>query len=259
MILVVIITVVNVNSFGQEVAVETEDAREPAWSGDVTVGLYSKYLSPCNGVPYSDRPVFQTTTTLSHRSGFYGLIFYSTGLDSNFNEVGKYDDEIDLGIGYEYDFGKGWSVDVGVTYFNEADLGKLSGEDIWFLNATLSKSILGDGTSYTNLPSVSTFMSVCSYIPNPNSGTDGNEVIDFGLRIEPSIGIVSIPVTFAIAYDTGGFGIDAGFVARACAAVNWQISERFSIMAPLVTAYQPIDRDDIEDEIAFGGSITWTF
>lgn len=231
---------------------------EATWSGDVSVSIWSKYLGPCNGIPFSKRPVVQTSATATHRSGVSFTFFHSTGIDGDLNEEGKYDDEIDLGVGYSRNLGKGFGLDLGVTYFDEPGLGTFGGEDIWYVNAELGKSLLGPDGMLTNFPPVSAYIGYCVYIPNPNSGTDGNEIIDLGLRASPSVGRLTVPASVAIAYDTGGFGTAKGYIARARVAMDWKINERWSVTLPSVTTYQPVNRTDIDEQIVFGASINWS-
>lgn len=105
--------------------------------GNFSMEYHSRYLLN-NGAIASEKPVIQSTIFLELPKGFYGLGFWSAGLDDpNFNS--NFGDEIDVLAGWSQSFGK-FNVDIGGGIYALYDIQKLR-DDFYTSYCNLSYSL----------------------------------------------------------------------------------------------------------------------
>lgn len=196
---------------------------------------------------------YQSEIGVETKWGIYATIWHSTDFDSD--PSGDYGDELDYYLGWAGNVGP-VSLDVGFSYFDAIELFRGAKDDTFYLYARVGKTFESKTGSYTP------FLKGNLYINGRGSEVEGGTVVTAGLEYEPPLPIewLSLPARFQIGYDDGAFGNDNGFISGFALEANWQVSERFSITAPILQVSIPLTtHDERETEWVIGGGIVFNF
>ena len=213
----------------------------------------NKYLAFGSGGMIYDRPVLQSDLLISFQNGFYADVWNSSPFE-------RYDHN----YGTEQDFGIGWSgplstfgvknkmsdlnLDIGITYFDEPHVLTLGSDDIIYSHVKVSKMIYG----------VTLYGSYENYMSMPGSSCPGGNLYGVGINKKMSFFGDKLNASASIgpSYDSGGFGLDNGFLIHGEAELDWKLSEHMSLILPQVRYYIPITVNDSRrsfDEVIAGG------
>jgi hypothetical protein len=211
----------------------TPTTQPQRWRVDFSTSSLPKYLGSNGGI-FHDAGVQQSSLTVSHRrTGAYGKVFMSLPLG---------DREAAPNYGRETDLMVGWNVRLrrlGLTgeanYIDVSPAGRHRGNAVQ-LAGTASTSIpLNDGLTLAPYSAVKFIF--------PTSGTfpDGGWFLHQGTNYGWSPGVGPSVGGFAeVVYDAGVFGFEKGFLSRAQTSLNWPLSSRWTLQAPVVQFSRPL-------------------
>ncbi len=194
-----------------------------------------QYLAFGAGINLTDDPVLQGSITLNWDNGTYLFLWGST--DMSGRPGSSLGDEYDLGLGWAGNL-KGWSIDIGVTYFDEPHMGKvghLGEEDILYVHLKAGRDI---GRGWTASAAFE------SYITMPNTEYNGGNLYSVELaKTFKASERLSFPFSISAVYDDGGFGFDSGWFLRGNLGADITLSK--TLTANIGGRYYvPFDVDD---------------
>lgn len=228
------------------------------WDMSVTVGMYDHYLSSAGGVEFYDDPVVQTDVRFINKpTGFYVGVWWDTGLNTQFNNIGTFDDEIDIFVGVHRPLGLwGLEYNLEANYFNEPGLGVFGRGDVLYTGVALNRPFVLAGGELSLNPHVS----FDRYTAIPRSGFTGDTLVIAGVGATWQISrILSLQTDFSGVHDFGGFGfVPEGNSLRVFSDLHWQVSKVVSINAPTVRHWARFS-DYLPPQTVFGASINFTF
>jgi opacity protein-like surface antigen len=217
-----------------------------AYAADVTVssGLANRYLAFGNGAVLSDHPAAQSDLSIAFQNGFYVDLWNSAPVGSFKTEGSDFRNELDYGVGYSTQI-KGFNVDLGLTYFDEPTLLKLAVDDEWYAHLKIGHDITFDGP-FGKEP-ITVFGTYENYKTTGGTAYEGGSLFGIGLSKSQESQNCTLNVSQTIVYDDGGFGLNEGFLIKWFAELNWKVTEHFSLVAPQVTFYLPLNSDNRPD------------
>lgn len=192
------------------------------WTVSTQVGYYQRYWAGTAGTVFFNGPVFQDSTTATHKSGLYLNLWHSYspkgGLDKDFG------DEVDFVIGRSQDIGRNSAVnlDYGYAYYDLSPLTTGKGDfHALYIRLTGNKGL------------VRPFVSIERDIANtPNVGRGGTLYKG---------GIITNVQGIALTASLGGHGASFGYPARALnyvqlvATRTFVLNRHISITPQMVT------------------------
>jgi hypothetical protein len=208
----------------------------------------NKYLAFGSGSVLYDKPVIQSDLFISFPCGFYLDLWNSKSLEGKWNE--NFGNEVDYGIGWAGSV-HGYSINIGVTYFDEPDVFTLGAGDILYSHASIAHA-------YWKWMVSATWE---NYVTMPNTGIEGGNLFSIGIARSFQLHErVQLNTSTAIVYDDGGFGRDDGFLQKGNVGLDWKITEKLTLNAPSVNFYVPISVHDARntDSVIFAG-LTYRF
>lgn len=224
------------------------------WKPSATLrsDMVSKYLSFSTGTPLSDRPAVQTDLCFPLPAGFRVGFWNSTGLDGN--DPSCLGNECDYYAGWTGSFGK-FGVDVSFYYFDEPKLLRLGSGDLLNPNIELN---------YSFKNGITPFVKWVGYVSMPDSGFDGGNVFQLGVRYvfdEKSVvklpSYVSVPVQSVFSWDDGVVFNKPGVLWKGTVEANWHVTKWLDINAPCLAVYAPITVENMNphgtDIVAYAG------
>lgn len=230
----------------------------------VTVEVASQWLNQyvnTGGISFSDKPVLQSSLTVTMPSGFYAQVWHSTGIDANLLD----------NPGAELDFYLGWNgnlawlnvpiledveADFSVSYQDYPGLFSRMNEDFLGLTLEIKKPF-----EMNEAHMLSPFVAVEYYYPLSGNGGEQGIYASIGLKHSWKIwGPVSFEQSIRGTYDSGAFGYEPGLVVAYTASVQWKATENLSVDLGLVQYTVPISSfHDRGNEIVYGAGIRYAF
>lgn len=229
------------------IASATEEKPPVTWITNVSYN--SNYLAFGAGIELWDSPCVQGSVTAAFRNGLSITLWGSSDLEGHHGD--SLADEIDLGLGYTRDLGNNWTLDLGVTYFEEPHMGKglrLGSEDILYTKVKLSHPI-GKGWTASAIWESYTVIDA-----DYNGGTLGGVEVGKTFRVSDK---VSVPFSVGAIYDDGGFGFAQGLLIRGNLGVDVKLSESITLNVG-GRYYVPFMDDDRDTDVMAYGGITIT-
>jgi hypothetical protein len=229
----------------------------------VTVEVASQWLSQyvnTGGIAFSDKPVVQSSLTVTLQSGFYAQIWHSTGISSDLlNNRGA---EIDFYLGWsgrlywlENPFLNSLEWDVNISYQDYPGLFSRMKEDFLGLGLEVKKPF-----ELNEAHVLSPFVAVEYYYPLGNGGEQGmygSVGIKHSWKIWKSI---SLEQSVRGTYDSGAFGYESGLVGAYTASLQWKATEHLNVDLGLVQYTVPISSfHDRSNEVVYGAGIRYAF
>lgn len=230
----------------------------------VTVEVASQWLSQyvnTGGISFYDKPVLQSSLTITLPSGFYGQVWHSTGISSDLlNNRGA---ELDLYLGWsgrlywlENPILNSLEWDMYVSYQDYPGLFSKMKEDFLGLGLEVKKPFEID-ESHTLSP----FVAVEYYYPL--SGNGGEQGMYSSIGIKHSCKIwksISLEQSVRGTYDSGAFGMESGLVGAYTASLQWKATDHLNVDLGLVQYTVPISSfHDRSNEIVYGAGIRYEF
>lgn len=217
----------------------------------ITVGSYvaDKYLAFGTGSVLSEDPVIQTDVFVLFKNGVYVDLWNSRSLKGSWDD-GSFGNEVDYGLGWKGSVGKGLSLNIGATYFDEPRAFTLGAGDILYTRAFLTKEckLLSVTLGYEN------------YVAMPGSGFKGGNLVSIGASKSWSSreGKLGMRASVVGVYDTGTIGTDDGFILRGGVGIDWRASKRLTFNLIGVSWFVPVTAHDkrTRNVMAYSG-ITW--
>lgn len=224
---------------------------EPVKSPTVTVSASynSNYLAFGAGIELWDQPCVQGSITVNFDNGLYIFLWGSSDMEDN--PGSSLADEIDLGIGWAGTIGKGWNLDVGLTYFDEPHNGHIArfgAEDILYTKVKLGHDI-GKGWAASAIWE--------SYTTLPNTGYKGGSLL--GIELSKTFklsGRVSVPFSVGGIYDDGGFDFAQGWLIRGNLGMDVTLTPSLTMNLG-GRYYLPFMDDTRENDVMAYAGLTW--
>lgn len=217
-------------------------------------GVANQYISFGSGaVLYDENPVLQSDLFVSFENGFYADLWNSKSFVSSWGE--NLGDELDYGFGWAGSIGGGFTLDIGVTYFDEPTIADFAEGDILYTHVKLSHEI--ETFSEFGLGTLTVSGMFDSYKTLFGTDYDGGNLYGIGANINQVWGkTTSFNLNQVLAYDDGGFGLDDGFIIEWSAGLTHRLSDRTSLVLPSITLYTPLSVHDArETELVLYGGI----
>lgn len=203
-------------------AVSNAAEEKPPITWITNVSYNSNYLAFGAGIELWDSPCVQGSVTAAFRNGFSITLWGSSDLEGRHGD--SLADEVDLALGYTRDLGNDWTLDLGLTYFEEPHMGKglrLGAEDILYTKVKISHPI-GRGWSASAIWENYTTLFDTTY----NGGTLGGIEVGKTFKVSDK---VSVPFSVGAIYDDGGFGFDQGLLIRGNLGVDIKLTESITV------------------------------
>ena len=231
--------VLGINSFAQT---NTTSGWTPSFTFRSVVA--SKYLAFSSGGMLYDKPVVQSDLFVSFQNGLYADVWNSKSFEGSWGK--SLGDEVDYGVGYGRSLGKGFSFDIGVTYFDEPMAFTESVGDILYSHIKVCKAF----------KPVTVFACWENYTTMPGTAFEGGNLYSLGVSKQLNIWkMLSASSSVAMTYDDGGFGMGKGFLAKGSIELDWAITKNLTLIAQQVNFYITISTHDSRDPdaVIFGG------
>ena len=203
----------------------------------VTVSSYvtDKYLGFSTGNVLSDNAAVQTEAFIGFDSGLYLDFFHSRSLSGRWND-GSLANELDYCLGWSGKIGKGLSLNVGGSYFDESKTLTLGSGDIvksW-INVSKESKLATVSLGYENFTTM------------PNSGFHGGNMVTLGISRSLTVceGKIRLKASALGVYDFGTLGSRQGLIARGTVGVDWNASKRVTVNVLGVNWFVPITPHD---------------
>jgi hypothetical protein len=227
-------------------------AQELQWPS-VTISslVASKYLGFGTGNLLSKDPVAQTDLFIIFKNGFYADLWHSRSLKGSWND-GSLGNEIDYGVGWKGKITRNLTLNIGVSYSDDAKVFTLAGGDMFYTHASLTRDFeyISMSVGYENFTTM------------PNSGFRGGNLISltaskYKLLFNNKIGLRASVVG---EYDTGTLGSSHGFVLRGSAGTDWNMMKHVTFNVLAVNWYIPVTPHDkrVADAVFYSG-LTFRF
>jgi hypothetical protein len=249
------IIVMAVVLIGNVVTLAASEEKSP-WSFKLDLDWRNKYLAAPDNVVHDD-PVFQTSITAAHTSGWYFNVWHD-------GEVGSRFLDRENGCASEVDMTAGWSgkvfdldIDTGVSWWAISDLADFKDDDTIYIYNQISKTY-----ELSKKHSITPFFKTNIYTL-PNTGWSGDGVgFHGGLCHNWAFSEqLSICSEAKLMYDDGVYGCDNGLLGGLSTTLSWKINDKISIRAPYLGIFTPLQHlsDSRETEFIFGTGLTWSF
>lgn len=232
----------------------TTTTNQSPWSlasGSFETVWASKYLAFGGGGVIYDKGTIQSELAFNLRNGCYAGLWSSmpfTGFDKNFGT------EIDLFLGWNGPLSKlgvggklsDITLDIGVAYYDEPHLATLGADDVVNTHIRLTKAF----------KPLSVYVAWDSYVTMPGSFYTGGHLITVGASKSACFfkDKLSASTSLDVVYDTGGFGLDDGFLLKGNGELGYKLTRHLTATAS-VTYYVPLNLHDSRevDKVVFLG------
>ena len=220
-------------------------------TGSFSVDYFNKYVDR-NGLKLYGAPVFQPSLTLNLPKNTYFDLWGSYGPAGPSDDFGN---ELDVTVGRTGEF-KGLTLDYGLTYYTIAPLDQQK-DDVFlpFVEAgkTLSLDSLGE-------QEVSLYLRFEVVIPN-TIYTGGTRVYLGGrMRNQTPLPRLSLNHDLSVMHDSGGFGVNRGFVVNYKGGADWALEKGRILTFPKVQWYKPLTKfSDRQVELVLGAGFSFNF
>ena len=204
-----------------------------SWVPGVTLSsvVGQNYLAFSSGANLYNKAVSQTDLLLSFPGDFNVDLWTSSPFESkHYNKKCDYSTEFDIGVSKSIKISD-WTLDVGVTLFDEPKLMTLDAEDILYSHIKLAYPIVGGASLYASYENL---------ISLRGAGQGEEDLFAIGISAKSAFGgkgtqgeRLTIGESFDIVYDGGGFGGDCGYLIRGSLELGWKLTEKLSVMLPL--------------------------
>ena len=206
---------------------QKKDAAQ-SWLLTGTDTTISDYVGS-NGRVFHKGSVNQSTLTLTAPSGVYvgtfGSVPYSTTKAEDY--------------GYEQDFSAGWNgaychftFNPDVTYINLAPLSRMNG-DAWQLSMMVARPIKTQGNTVTP------YFLLNRYLPVVGKAPKAGTFYRFGVNHSMALSKFAINSGAEVMYDTGAFGNDRMWLAKASATISHGLGNHLQLSVP-ANFYTPV-------------------
>jgi len=215
------------------------------WSvSDITLSsqVANQYLAFGSGTVLYDKPVLHSDLRVNLQNGIYFDLWNSTPLNTGWGE--NYGSEVDYGVGWNGPLSKlgvtgplsDLGISIGTSYFDEPKVGSFGGGDTLYSHLTVTKS-------FTHLSVSAEFE---NYLTMPETGIRGGNLYSIGASKSMSFfkDRLSATTSLAAVYDSGGYGMDKGFLLRGFAELDWNVTKKFTVIIPQLFYYIPVTVND---------------
>lgn len=213
-------------------------------SGAASTTLRSSYFVS-SGDELHDGLVLQSDLVLSHADlpGWSLIFWHSLDLEGG-SDSGSFGNEFDVVVSKEWTLSDSLSLTVSLAYYDEPapKLFGLGSEDIFVPEVALTKKF-GKWT---------TSAKAALYVP-----FEGGEE-PWLLSVGASRDVLGVNVAAELAYDTGGFGADSGFVSSVALTKSWELGRGWSLNAE-ATVWLPFTGDRRKAELVWGIGVSKKF
>jgi hypothetical protein len=211
---------------------------EKVWSGSVSASVLSRYVGP-SGIRYTEGPVVQTESTLSHESGLSLTLWTSKGFKSG----DGVSDEVDFVLGYEKDW-NGTLFSFGAGYY---DFVRATEGNVWCLSAEMSRELKVKNSPDSLTPFVRAEVIQPASRDCPYKFSYLTEV---GAITKLEFKGFDLCFTPTLVYDEGEYGGISHFTWR------WELGAEFEVggvtISPMITWFRPseigVSEEDIPDK-----------
>ncbi|MDQ5950652.1 MAG: hypothetical protein QG585_594 [Patescibacteria group bacterium] len=214
----------------------------------------SQYVGFDDGLGLYPDPVVQGNVSLTHESGVFIDLWYSSGFNSRW--ATDWDDELDYTVGWSE---KVWSLDLttSLSYFDNFSVGQVPYNDVikWGVLLDFPKK-----EPFCWL-SVTPFMSYSLYvIPDGNTPFEGGNVFALGAKTEVVLTEKTrLTSSTSIGFDDGCFGVKEGFILKHSSSLNRTLSPKLTWHILEATGYFPLGNRDMPSQMVWGSGFSWTF
>lgn len=232
------------------------NAEEPRFT--LSSKWLSKYVGPQGTVWHKD-PVIQTKFEVPLPEGFSYKIWHSAGTnDSSLSSDGA--DEIDHTLRWRK---ANWlgvpdlNVDMGITYFDTADLFDVPRGDI--INPYLEVS---KGFRISKNNRLAPYLKFSPYFPAKGNSPEKGLYVLGGFRhawqINPKL---ALNHKLGAIYDDGVLAYDSGFIGEYRLDLSWKLSKTLTLNLPSLMVFTPLTSlsDDRKTEVVLGGGLKYSF
>jgi hypothetical protein len=198
------------------------------------------YRDKTSGVEFSSDPAVQADILFSFENGFYVDLWrsFSAYYPLSDNEVNN---EVDLSVGHYQELEK-FNVDVWATYLNCAGLWDLGTDDVIGLGAEITWEM--PGNEDLGMGPITPCVGFESYATWANTDFEGGSLFYFGANTTfDEDSKLSKKVGYRVAYDTGTYEYDEGFVAIVEFGLEYKLSESASLVLAN-SLFIPLSVDD---------------
>ncbi len=222
----------------------------PSFSLNGQTIIRSKYVGP-DGLQFYGDPVSQSNVTLSHKSGLFFDLWYSTGFNSKFSN--DWDDEIDYTIGWSGKISK-FTLNSSLSYFDN------------FKNFNFTYNDVVRGNIHLGYPKqIKPWLKVMPYvdyitfvIPNKSTPFDGGNLYSIGFDNEVVFTEkVKVTPQIQFTWDDGAFGVKPGALLKLSSNLNWTLSKHFVWNVLEATFYSPSNKREMKNEFVLGTGLSW--
>jgi hypothetical protein len=208
-----------------------------------STGIANQYVAFGSGSVLYDKAVSQSDLNLTFENGVYVDLWGSKSLGAE-SWGSNSGDEVDYGFGWSGKIGNGFSLNVGLTYFDEPMAMSFGPCDVWYTHLKLSHDLtLGHG-----LGDVTLFGTYESFITTPGTSYEGGNLWSLGVSKTQAIcKDLSVSTSGVLTYDDGSFGGDHGLLAKFGLELDWQVTDHFKVVLPQLNLYVPFAVSDCRD------------
>ncbi len=214
----------------------------------------SQYVGFDDGLMFYSDPVVQGNISLTHESGIFIDLWYSSGFNSEW--ATGWDDELDYTVGWS---GKVGSLDLttSLSYFDNFSVGQVPYNDVvkWGIQLDFPKK-----EPFCWL-SVTPFMSYTLYmIPDGNTPFEGGNIVALGAMSEVRLTEkLRLRSSTSLGFDDGCFGVKEGFILKHASSLNCTLTPKLTWNILEGTGYFPLGNRNMPSEVVWGSGFSWTF
>jgi len=218
-------------------------------SASFSTGFANKYIAFGSGSELYGKAVNQTDFNVAFENGVYVDLWGSKALNAG-SWGSNFGDEVDYGIGWAGKIGNGFSLNAGVTYFDEPMAGTFGECDVWYTHVKVSHDLELNGLGTFNA-----FGAYENYTTMPGTSYEGGNIWSVGLSKTQSYKDLSVNASEVLIYDEGAFGNDRGLLAKFGLELDWKVTKHVTLVAPSVTFYVPVTVSDSRNNelVVYGG------
>lgn len=213
--------------------------------------VLSSYVTP-NGLQNYAEPVNQGSVTLTHKSGFFFDLWYSTGFNSEW--ATNWDDELDYTLGWSGAISP-FNTSVLISYFDNFTVLKGPYNDV------VKGSLQFDYPKEINdWWKISPFINYTTFIvPDKSSPIAGGNLYSLGCNNEVAL-IDELVLTPSILFmiDDGTFGSVPGDLFKFSSAFKLVFTDKLSINILEGTFYVPIGKRNMKNQFVMSTGVSWT-
>jgi hypothetical protein len=229
---------------------------EPPPKFTFSTGFFDKYVGPQGAIWYDDgNPVIQSEINIMWpgRTAPYLNFWNSASPRGGLSSDGG--DENDWTVGLKHLTEGGLLVDVGITYFDVADLFDVPRDDIYNPFLELSKEF-----EVSDSHKISPYLRFSPYYPAKGSSPEKGLYVNSGFRhtwqIDPKL---DLSQKMGLIYDDGALGLDSGFLGEYMLGFDYKLTESLTLN-PCLRLFTPLTVEDSRKTVAaIGGFIEYSF